>query len=514
MTTMCDLYLRLSDGRDLATLDARERVLRAEAGRRGWEVHRVVIENDLTPNGTRNASAFKRRRIPLPNGKTAMRVVRPGFRSVLDDLAEGRVGALLTEDLDRVVRDPRDGEDLLDVVEERRATADSVSGSLRLTNGGTDAEVYGFRSLVNSANKASRDTARRVSDGRQRTAYIGQWGGGRRPYGFTPVPNPSGNHTNTVLVPDPDEAAVIRDMAEQVLKGISLGAIAQGLREREVPTVTGVRWTAETVKDVLSKKVCAGIVVHKGQDTGVRLADPILTEETWNAVVARLNSPVIEWTDRSGKTHTAKRQQTKAGRTPTWLGTGTYLCPCGSTVDIQCGRNRARSYKCGRDANSTGSVHIRRNAAQVDEYVSRSIVERLANADTFSLLVKQAQPEVDVDALRLEARTLRARLDDLAAALAEGEIDRQQMAKGSKRLRAKLDEIDAQLASSTSTGDLFRLVSPFNPLAHLADTAAVWLGLSLGERRALVKQLCRVTILPTAKGCRGFDPSSVKIEWL
>jgi site-specific DNA recombinase len=104
------LYLRLSDFRGGADgFDAREAKLRAKADQLGWTVGRVVIENDLTPtrNGrARPASAFKRRKIVTPSGRTELRVIRPGFRSVLDDLMAGRCGAVLAEDLDRACRDP------------------------------------------------------------------------------------------------------------------------------------------------------------------------------------------------------------------------------------------------------------------------------------------------------------------------------------------------------------------------------------------------------------------------
>ena len=41
---------------------------------------------------------------------------------MLDDLTTGRASAVLAEDLDRLLRQPRDGEDLLDAVEQAGAT--------------------------------------------------------------------------------------------------------------------------------------------------------------------------------------------------------------------------------------------------------------------------------------------------------------------------------------------------------------------------------------------------------
>jgi|HubBroStandDraft_3_1064219.scaffolds.fasta_scaffold39999_3 site-specific DNA recombinase len=81
-TTAADLYLRLSDARLEEALDGREARLRARAAELGWEVNRVVVENDLVPgNGDgvlRPASAFRRRKITTPSGKTELRTVRPG----------------------------------------------------------------------------------------------------------------------------------------------------------------------------------------------------------------------------------------------------------------------------------------------------------------------------------------------------------------------------------------------------------------------------------------------------
>ena len=81
----------------------------------------MVTENDVMPERQRQraqppASAFKRRKVVTPSGRTEWRVFRPGFRSIVDDLAAGRTGAMLCEDLDRACRDPRDLEDLVDAV--------------------------------------------------------------------------------------------------------------------------------------------------------------------------------------------------------------------------------------------------------------------------------------------------------------------------------------------------------------------------------------------------------------
>ena len=77
-----------------------------------------MIVNKETGSGLRGVSAFKRRRIPLPDGRTELRTVRPGFRRALAMLADGQADGLIALDLDRAMRDPRDLEDLIDLVEQ------------------------------------------------------------------------------------------------------------------------------------------------------------------------------------------------------------------------------------------------------------------------------------------------------------------------------------------------------------------------------------------------------------
>jgi site-specific DNA recombinase len=98
MATTAVIYLRLSDFRKdkSDSFPAREAKLREKAAELGWGIHRVVIENDVDEGGYRKpASAFKRKEVSLPGGRTELRVYRPGFRSVLDDLQAGRANAVL-----------------------------------------------------------------------------------------------------------------------------------------------------------------------------------------------------------------------------------------------------------------------------------------------------------------------------------------------------------------------------------------------------------------------------------
>jgi DNA invertase Pin-like site-specific DNA recombinase len=493
-THTADLYLRLSDARLEEALEGREAKLKARAAELGWAVHRVIKENDMVPgngNGAlRPASAWKRRKITTPSGKVELRTIRPGFRSMLDDLTSGRATAVLAEDLDRLLRQPRDGEDLLDAVELARATCLSLSGTLKLTDGGTDNERFVARIMAATASKSSGDTARRVADSRGRLAGK-SYQGGRRPYGYQPDPDAPKYHKTLTVVPA--EAKVIKAAAADLLDrdGISLKAIARDLRERGVPTVKGGRWSAETLKAVLIKPALAGLAVQRGQD-----GKPMLVEATWQPILERDRWERL----RDLLTDPSRRTNTSRGNEPRWLLSGFATCGvCSGPTRVAGGRNRAPAYV------GNGCCHIRRNAVAVDKRIGELVIRRMSQPDAAALLKPPPRPGADAGKLRAEARKLRARKRAQVRMHAEGTLDDIDLAEGMRAIRDRLAKIEAQLAVSDQA----------DPLAEFRGdrpAEAVWAGLSMPRRRAVVQTLIKSIVINRAeRRGQGFDPASLDV---
>jgi site-specific DNA recombinase len=489
---LADLYLRLSDlrpGKEEA-LDGREERLRAEANRLEWDVHRVIIENDLAPgangNGqSRPASAFKRRKIKLPNGQYALRTVRPGFRDhLLADLEDGTVQAVLCEDLDRLLRQPRDGEDLLDAVEMAGATVRSLSGSVSLTSGGTDTERMIARVMAAVASKSSADTARRVADARQRHAGR-SYAGGKRPFGYRPDPDAEQYH-RTLLVVD-DEAEIIDQAAKDILDhDVSLKAIARDWRERGVPTVTGAAWTASTLRDVLLKPANAGLTVHPATRELIDAPWPaILERDVWERLRDKLTDP--------GRT-------TTPGNEPRWLVSKTARCGCGATVRVNGVAAGRAAYVCDNGG------HLKRAAARVDELVAGRIIWRLSQPDAADLLLPPPAPGgADAAGLRAQLRELRDRRKAQMRMHARGDIDDGDLATGLHEIRDLPAAIEARLAAASRT----------DPLAEFRDRPAdaVWDALPVARKRAVIRLLADITFVPVPPSGPKFNPDSVRIEW-
>ena len=136
------------------------------------------------------------------------------------------------------------------------------------------------------------------------------------------------------------------------------------------------------------------------------------------------------------------------------------------------------------------------------------MIARLGQPDIAGLLpAPEPRPEVDVTALRGEARKLHAKRDDLARLLSEDVLTEAGVRQERKRIDARLAQISTELADATQIDLLPELRAPG------ADPARVWQGLSLPRQREIVRLLCEVTLLP-GRMRQPFDPRlQMRIDW-
>jgi DNA invertase Pin-like site-specific DNA recombinase len=483
----CVIYLRVSqdrNGEGTEAFPAKERAARARAAQRGWPVVDVVREV---------ASAWKRRRVTLPDGSTVLKVKRPEWDTrVIPRLAAGL--NLITEDLDRTLRDNGDCEDLLNAVEAGRSSADSVKGTLKLTRGGTSDERLMARLLTTMANKASADTARRVADGRARVAELGSYGGGPRPFGY--MVDPAGQHYHRTLIPVPAERDAIRQAADALLTGVSLKEIARRWRTAGLKPVKAKQWSPKLVRDVMLKPALAGIVIHTGTDpetgetavtehTALWARHAILAPEKWQALRDKLTDPARQ------------TNQANPGHEPVYLLSGIAHCYCGAPVKVTGGAGRSRSYVC------TEHGHLRRTQAPVDALVTERVIARLNREP--QLLLPPARDTSNAPALRTERQQLRERLERVTTRWALGEMDDFEQRTASKSIKARLDAISTELAAVTGPDQLAEF-------RDVPDAAVAWDRLSVARRRAVVRLLYDVTLLRATRRGAGFNPASVKVE--
>jgi DNA invertase Pin-like site-specific DNA recombinase len=372
-------YVRISDARedDTAGVDRQEADCRALAERRGWTVTEVYPENDT--------SAFKRRRVELPDGTTALRVVRPAFRKLLDDLAAGAIDALVAYDLDRIARDPRDLEDLIDVVEQHKIPTAAVTGSLDLS---TDAGITMARIMVAVANKSSRDTARRVARKQLEMAEQGiPGGGGIRTFGY--------DRTGMLVVEA--EAEIVRELARRIVdEEATLTELARDLTSRSVPTVQGAPiWSSRSVHSVVTKARNAGLRSHKGEIVGKAAWPAILDEQTWRDVLLVLAGRAAG--------HTTKLQR--------WLNSVLLCSLCDRPLVGGRAPHKGHRYWCNTVKGGCGKIVI--NAQDTERVVTEMILGYLKRPDVLADLHRQTSRKATAQA-RADAAAAQAQLNELA----------------------------------------------------------------------------------------------------
>lgn len=453
--------VRISDDRDgtAAGVGRQEEDCRALADRLGWQIAEVVVENDT--------SAYKRRDAGVDaDGLSVRRTRRPEYRRVLRALSTGSADGLVVYDLDRVARQPRDLEDLIDLVDQRRTPVVSVTGSLDLS---TDAGVTMARIMVAIANKSSADTSRRVARAHVQQAAEGRPPGGWRAYGYEP-------DRRTIV---DAEAVVIREVADRIIAGDSLRSIRRDLDARGILPPHAAAWSIASIRSTVSKPMVAGLRSLHGEIVAVGDWPAILDRQTWELVRA-----VLAQETRKSGTRAVDRH----------LLSGIARCGlCGAKMYVGTNGSAGRRvpvYKC------SGCARMSRNQAWLDEFVTEAVEELLERAPVIEARRRQETSKPGRDLAQLT--TLRGRRKELLRTFAV-EVD---PTVDADDLREMLATIDGRIA------ELEAAVAEAAPGPRLPN-AAEFRDLPLDRRRTVVRRLLGVTVNPATRAGTANDPGSI-----
>lgn len=488
-------YARLSRAtREESTSITRQReVIERTAEARGFELVETVVDDNVSATKTR--------------------LDRPGLRRVRELIAADQADAVVVWRLDRLVRSVVDVGVLLD----EGLHIISATESLDTTSpmGRAMVEI-----LQVFASMEATTIGLRVSASQEHLRKVGRFPGGVVPYGYRAVPHPSG--VGRALEPHPDEAAVVRRLADGVLAGRSVYAMtvelnAEGipprrpLRKLEDGSVVRRQWGPSTIQRILRSdavlgRVRTGSVRAPHPVTGkphiVKPAELIRNENGlpvvfWEPLLSVTDvlalRRITEWTPTPGRAEaTARGRRTKATR----LLSGLLTCHgCGGTLIA-----KSRRSTTGRDiyachASAQGRTCPRGVAVEchrVEEEVERlflAVVGRIP-------FVEARTVERDVSGLAHVEEALRDTTDALRAPGA----DVAALVSRLERLHAERDRLDAQ---------------PAEPDVELVETgesfSAAWARLSPLERRRMLLSAGAEIGLAPARQRGKWDPSRVSL---
>jgi len=439
-----------------------------------------------------NVSAFKRVRVPLPDGTYGYRVVRPDWDAMMTALRRGEYNALCVPNIDRGMRDPRDLEDLIDLVEHYGVYVVGMTGNIDLT---TDDGIASARNEVSQRNQESRNISRRVQTGNRRAALKGHsHGGGARPFGW----RKDRLHLNL------REAKHIRREVPRILAGVRPSTIAREWNERSIPTVTGRnQWREATIRQVFTNPRLCGWRVYQGEiltdsdENPIQGAwDPILTVEQHNALTAVLGAPSMS------------RKSSGRGKATKFL-----LSPF-----VRCGKCNSRMYGCSWHNKQKGGKlvfyyrcppqgwggcgGVSRVGGPLDLYVSTLV--RMEQSKIRLAKPAELPPWEKADELRAVAEQIRDttaafKARRISAAryftlLEELEADEQRLKLEKRRYDAKRE------ARSLSTANID---AEWNKASFTLEL----------KQAAMAKSITAIIINPASRPGVRFDPDSVTIVW-
>ncbi|GAA1677436.1 recombinase family protein [Microbacterium lacus] len=383
------------------------------------------------------------------------------WERMLSDADAGRIDVVVGVDLDRLLRSTRDLNTLID----RGLQVVTVDGEIDLST--ADGE---FRAtmLAGIARFEVRRKGERQARANAQRALKGAPPSGVRLTGYTQAGE----------LHEP-EAAIVRELFTRFRNGETLKGLATWLEAQGVPTRRGGRWNASTIRTLLMNPRYAGRSVHRGQVVGDARWEAIVSADLFDVVQAMITDP--------------RRVTNREGTARKHLGAGLFICGvCDNPV-----RTNGLRYWC--------PGHVTRGMAPVDELVAGVVRARLSRGDLDALLV--APNTERLKSLRDKSSALRARLDRIAADYDAELIDGRRYAEASGKVRAELESVEQERAS-LATGEAVA------GILTAAKPADAFEASSIAIRRNVIAALMRVRLLHVKQGRRGFNPSSVEIQWL
>ncbi|WP_234328812.1 MULTISPECIES: recombinase family protein [unclassified Streptomyces] len=441
---------------------------------RSWQAVKVYEDNDV--------SAF------MPN------VVREEFELMLKDLRAGLIDGIVAYDLDRLARQPRDLERLIEIYDERpRLEFATVTNDVNIgtSDGRTMARV-----MVAFANKSSHDASRRIKRKHLQLAQQGKDSGGPAPYGWR-----KDDRTKV----DPEAAKAIREAQREILAGVRIGTIRTRWQEQGLgnPREGTKRMAHHHVEHILTNPRLVGYRTYHGEilhgDDGRPVMgewEPINTLEEWEAVCAAI----------------AERKQKHPGKSLArkYLLSGIARCGlCKTKIRGQInqrwkpGSNAARfAYQCSVVNGGCGKVG--RIGEPVDRLIAQLVLEeQRARAAVTDVPVDQRWPkeaeleQVNQDIAQLiEAeRTKQITVATLLQLLPAKERARDEL----KLERARFYKEQKQAEAKGETANL---------------TVDEFFGLPIERQQEIVlHSLSAVIIHPAGRGKRIFDPALIEPVW-
>lgn len=382
---------------------------------------------------------------------------RPGFDRLLDRLRDLNRVVIVTWHLDRLLRQPVQLEELLDLASTRHVRIETVHGG-GLDLSGHEGRLFA-RFLVAFAHYESALKATRVSRAHQQRASSGLWHAGPA-YGYD-----TGGTLN------PQQAIIVRQIADDYLAGCSPQEIARRLNAQGIPTAgRSSGWHPSTVRAILSSDRLHGH--RRFTDTNDATAT---VNGRWPRIITPRESDLVRALLALPERRTTNSSQSLLG--------GLARCGvCDKTLVVSYDGNRLRRYVCRKTSTRQGCGNGIA-AGRLDEHIGAVLRNRLVTCHPADVTLR-LWPTVS---------SLAAERTDTITRFARGTTDLD--------THRRLHDLQRDESARLSQAAVER--TPPTPLD--------WDDLGVPERRRAIQRQIRITVLARRHQGR-FDPERVIIS--
>jgi site-specific DNA recombinase len=262
--------------------------------------------------------------------------------------------------------------------------------------------------------------------------------------------------------------------------------IARHMNIGEYPHVMPGRWCAAKIRGIALNPARAGLRVHQGEIIGKAAWEGVITPHDYYRLLAKLGDP--------------SRRTVKDGDRVKHLLSGIMKCgTCEAGIGIR-HKDWGWAYRCK-------SGHVIRQQDKTDAYVVECVLRRLERPDALELFRVQVDADQAFRAAMSEAQELRARLDAFTDQAADGGITPERLARIEAKLMPKIEAAQRRIREIGMAPMLAEVVGP--------QARSVWAGLTIGQRRDVVRAIVRVRLMRMdQRGTVAFDPDAIEVTWL
>jgi hypothetical protein len=337
------------------------------------------------------------------------------------------------------------------------------------------------------------------------------------PDGLRPgaVPEPGQAPQPGQLVPD-SPAAIVAEVFARYAAGWYDAKIAADLNARGIPVARPAgatasqrpQWRASRVRAVLVNPAYAGYRVYRGEIlAGVDGQwTPLVTRDLFWACANRRAAKRGKYRDGAAR----RGAQYPAGGGPYLLAATARCGKCGGKLARWSDHGKSNVTHGHYTCTAVGCWGVSIRQPDLDAYAERRMVRWLSDETVAARLraAREAEAEGETAAARAEAEQCERELHQLEADVEAGIVTARMASADQRRLERQIRAASARAGSSGVPAVLAGLLG--------ADAARAWAALAVLERRAVIRAVAEIHVLPAGRGqCNQFTAAPVagRVHW-